>query len=281
MMKAPLKTLFCVLLTSVSCVAGDFSGNGGLQLYSLRESFKGDVAGSLDKVKAFGITEVELAGTYKLEPPVLLKMLEDRGLKAVSGHYQYEPLTKDLQKAVSEAKSLGLRHVACPWIPHPDTGFDEVTCRKAIEDFNRWGAAFAAEGIRFSYHPHGFEFLPFEGGKMLDLLIRETKPEAVSFEMDVFWIFQAGQDPVAWLEKYPGRWSLMHLKDLRKGAPVGRPPRLTPKDDQVALGVGAVNWPAVLRSAAKVGVQHYFIEDESPKVEEQLPVSLRYLQSLQ
>lgn len=276
-MKSPAALLF---LLASSAFAGDFSGEPGLQLYSLRESFKTDVPGSLDKVKAIGIKEVELASTYGLEPAKLLEMLKERGLHAVSGHYQYPQLAKDIAGCVAEAKALGLKYVACPYIPHPDTGFDEEVCRKAAADFNAWGGAFAKEGICFAYHPHGFEFMNHGEGKMLDLLIQETKPDAVSFEMDVFWIVQGAQDPVKWLEKYPTRWVMLHLKDLRKGAAVGRLPKQTPKTDQVALGDGQMDWPSILRTAAKVGVKHYFIEDESPAVEEQLPVSLRYLKSL-
>ena len=277
-MKARL--LLLVFGAVSNLVAGDFAGQAGLQLYSLRESFKQDVPGSLDKVKGLGITEVELAGTYGKTPAEMLALLKERGLVAVGGHYQYGALEKDVAASVAEAKALGLKYVACPWIPHPIIGFDEATCRKAIADFNAWGAAFADAGIRFAYHPHGFEFLPYGTGRMLDLLISETKPEAVSFEMDVYWIVQAGQDPVAWLEKYTGRWSLMHLKDLRKGAPVGLPPKLSAKSNQVPVGTGVVDWPTVLRTAAKVGVKHYFLEDESPSVETQLPLSLQYLHGL-
>lgn len=282
-MKKIQAILFSLLLSSAATFAGDFTGQVGLQLYSLRESFKSDVPASLDKVKALGIKEVELASSYGMEPAKLLGLLKERGLVAVSAHYQYNQMEKDIAAVVAEAKALGLKYVACPWIPHPDTGFDEQVCRKAIADFNKWGEAFAKEGIRFAYHPHGFEFLPLGDGadRMLDLLIRETRPEAVSFEMDVFWIFQGGQDPVKWLEKYPTRWVMLHLKDLRKGAPVGLVPKKVAKTDQVALGLGAVDWPAVLRTSAKIGVKHYFIEDESPAVEEQLPVSLRYLKTLQ
>ncbi len=282
-MKKIQATLFSLLISSAAAFSGDFTGSVGLQLYSLRESFKSDVPASLDKVKALGIKEVELASIYNMEPAKFLGLLKERDLVAVSAHYQYNQMEKDISAAVAEAKALGLKYVACPWIPHPDTGFDEQVCRKAIADFNKWGEAFAKEGIRFAYHPHGFEFLPLGDGadRMLDLLIRETKTEAVSFEMDVFWIFQGGQDPVKWLEKYPTRWVMLHLKDLRKGAPVGLVPKKVAKTDQVALGLGAVDWPAVLRTAAKIGVKHYFIEDESPAVEEQLPVSLRYLKTLQ
>ena len=175
------KILLPFLLAASSLFAGDFSGSAGLQLYSLRESFKIDVPGSLDKVKALGIKELELASTYSIEPAKFLSMLGERGLVAVSGHYQYNALEKDVAGAVAEAKALGLKYVVCPYIPHPDTGFDEEICRKASANFNQWGEAFAKEGIRFAYHPHGFEFLPFGEGKMLDLLIRETKPEAVAF----------------------------------------------------------------------------------------------------
>lgn len=277
-----MKALFLtVLLLTSSAFAGDFAGQAGLQLYSLRESFKADVAGSLDKVKSLGFKEVELASLYGLEPVQLLEMLKQRGLQAVSAHYQYPQLTKSLASSVAEAKALGVKYVACPYIPHPDTGFDEETCRKAAADFNAWGEAFAKAGIQFAYHPHGFEFLAHGNEKMLDLLIQETRAEFVSFEMDVFWIVQGAQDPVRWLEKYPNRWVLMHLKDLRKGAAVGRHPKQTPKTDQVALGEGQMDWPAILRTAAKVGIKHYFIEDESAAVEEQLPVSLRYMKSLQ
>lgn len=277
MKKFVLLNLFAV----TSMLAGDFTGQSGLQLYSLRESFKLDVPKTLDKVKALGVREVETASTYGNDPVVFAGMLRERGLVPVSGHFQYPALEKDIDGAVREAKALGIKYAACPWIPHPETGFDESVCRKAISDFNKWGEAFAKEGIRFAYHPHGFEFLPFEGGRMLDLLIQETKPEFVSFEMDVFWVFQAGQSPVQWLEKYPTRWVLMHLKDLRKGASVGLHPKKVAKTDQVALGSGMVDWPLILRTASKVGVKHYFIEDESPTVEEQLPASLSYLKTLQ
>ena len=98
--------------------------------------------------------------------------------------------------------------------------------------------------------------------------------------MDVFWVAHPGQDPVKLLAKYPQRWALMHLKDIRKGARTGVFTGKAPLTDDVALGTGQVDWPSVLRAAAKAGVKHYFIEDESPTVEEQLPVSIRYLETV-
>jgi sugar phosphate isomerase/epimerase len=279
--------LLPLLVLTVSARAveltGDFKGPLGLQLYSLRDAFKADVPGTLDKVKAFGFVEVETAGTYGLGPEKLKAMLEERGLKAVSGHFQYDAMKKDLAAAVAEAKALGLKFAACPWIPHDDAVFGEAEVKRAAADFNKFGEAFKAAGITFAYHAHGYEFRPLAEGSSdtcFDLLVRETKPEFVSFQMDVFWITHPGQDPVKLLAKYPNRWSLMHLKDIRKGAKTGIYTGHAPLTDDVPLGTGQVNWPAVLKQAAAVGVKHYFIEDESPTVTDALPISTKYLSTL-
>jgi sugar phosphate isomerase/epimerase len=260
--------------------AGSFHGTAGLQLYSLREAFKTDVPGTLDKVKALGVKEVETASTYNMTPEAFRKELESRGLTAISGHFQYDALTKDLAGSIRDAKALGLKYVACPWIPHTIAEFSEADVKRAAADFNKWGEAFRKEGITFAYHPHGYEFKPAGDGTLFDLLVKETNPEFVAFEMDVFWVVHPGQDPVKLLEKYPNRWVLMHLKDIRKGARTGIYTGKTDKADDVTLGTGQVNWPAVLAAANKVGIKHYFIEDESPTVDQQLPVSLKYLESL-
>jgi sugar phosphate isomerase/epimerase len=287
-----MKSFLCLLLGfGVACsfslgadaAAGSFKGTAGLQLYSLREQFKQDVPGTLDRVKALGFTLVETAGTYGNTPEKFTQMLKERGLTAVSAHYQYEALTKDVASIVREARALGVKFVVCPWIPHQNDLFTAADARRAAADFNRWGEAFKAEGIRFGYHCHGYEFRPVgEGSKetAFDVLVRETKPELVTFEMDVFWVVHPGQDPAALLAKYPTRWALMHLKDIRKGAP-GNFGGHAPLTDDVTLGTGQVNWPRVLEEAARVGVQYYFIEDESPTVLEQIPNSLKYLDSLQ
>lgn len=277
------RILLSLAAFTVTAIAGDFSGEAGLQLYSLRDSFKKDVPGSLDKVKAFGIHEVELAGLYDMQPDALLKKLSARGLKPFSMHFQYGALEKDLPKCVADAKALGLKFVACPWIPHVPAMFGMESVDKAAADFNKWGEAFAKEGITFAYHNHGYEFKPItEGGEktFLDALMEKTNPKFVSFEMDVFWVVHPGADPVKFLNKYPGRWQLMHLKDIQKGARTGVYTGHAPNEQSVALGTGQVRWPAVLSAASKAGVKHYFIEDEHPAAEQQIPETLKYLQTL-
>ncbi|MEQ1851859.1 MAG: sugar phosphate isomerase/epimerase [Chthoniobacteraceae bacterium] len=266
-----------------TALAGDFAGEAGLQLYSLRDSFKKDVPSSLDKVKAFGVKEVELAGTYDLSADAILKELAARGLKPISMHFQYGALEKDIAKCVADAKALGLKYVACPWIPHVPAMFGMESTEKAAADFNKWGAAFAKEGITFAYHNHGYEFKPVAEGSdrtFLDVLMEKTDPKLVAFEMDVFWVAHPGADPVKYLNKYPGRWQLMHLKDIQKGARTGVYTGHAPNEQSVALGTGQIQWPAVLSAAAKSGVKHYFIEDEHPDAEKQIPLTLKYLQTL-
>lgn len=251
----------------------------GLQLYSLRSQFTlRGVPWTLDRVKEFGIKEVELAGTYNLTPEQFKAELEQRGLKAVSGHFPYARYKNDLDNVVKEAKALGLKFAGCAWIDHKDS-FDEAECRDAAAVFNKAGEALAKEGITMFYHAHGYEFEPHGDGTLFDLFMRETKPEFVSVQMDVLWIVFPGQDPVALMEKYAGRWKLMHLKDLKKGVQTGSLSGKTDVANDVTLGTGQMNWEAILAAARKHGIQHYFIEDESPTSMEQIPASLRFLRA--
>ena len=251
----------------------------GLQLYSLRDSFKKDVPGTLDKVKALGIVEVEIAGVAGMKPGEFKKLLDERGLKAVSGHWPFERLDKEPESVAAEAKLLGCSYVACAWVPHSGAIFTEVDARKAIEVFNRAGAVMKQNGLQFCYHAHGYEFQPHGDATLFDLMAREMKEGVADFQMDVFWIVHPGQDPVALMKKYPTRFKLMHLKDWKKGSR-GNLSGHAPNEESVPLGTGVVDWPAVLREAARIGVKHYFIEDEAPNVEEQLPKTTSYLKSL-
>jgi sugar phosphate isomerase/epimerase len=274
-------TLWVVLSVAASVLAdGSFTGTAGLQLYSLRSQFKlRGVPWTLDRVKSFGITEVELAGTYDLTAEQFKAEFDKRGLIPVSGHFPYGRYKNDLDKVVAEAKALGLKYAGCAWIDHKDS-FDEAECQDAIATFNRAGEALAAVGITFFYHCHGYEFEKHAQGTLMDVLITGTRPQFVSYEMDVLWVVFPGQDPAALLEKYPNRWKLMHLKDLRKGVATGSLSGGTDVKNDVTLGTGQMNWPAIFGAAQKIGVKHYFIEDESPTSEQQIPASLGFLKSL-
>jgi sugar phosphate isomerase/epimerase len=238
-----------------------------------------DVSGTLAEVRSWGVKYVELAGTYGLTPEQFKAQLAAHELDAVSGHFPFEEWSKDPEAVLLQARDLGLVYVGCAWIPHSGA-FDEAACRHAIEVFNRAGALAAKHRMHFFYHTHGYEFGPYGQGTLFDLLASETNPQNVKFEMDIFWVFHAGQDPVKWLKKYPGRWDLMHLKDMRKGTPTGLLTGSSDVRNDVALGTGMMDLPAILRAARHAGVKWYFIEDESPDSEEQIPQSLVYLRDL-
>ena len=282
------RTFFCLsaLLLAGALPAApaiDFHEHLGLQLWSLREQTKTDLPAALDLAKSYGVTEIETAGTANLSVEAFAKLLDERGLKPVGAHLGYDELKKDLPAAIHTAKVLGVKYVMVPWIPHGPTGLTAQEAHEAAANFNQWGAAFRAEGINFGCHFHGFEFAPLaeeKGASSFDIILRETKPKLVSFEMDVFWVIHAGKDPVQLLKQYPGRWSLLHVKDMRKGTATGFFTGHAAPDDNVAVGNGLIDWPTLLRTAQAAGVQHYFLEDETPMPLVTIPESLKFLRAL-
>lgn len=255
-----------------------FKGPVGLQLYSLRDSFKQDVAATLDFVRQLGFQYVELAGTYGLSADVFRQMLDARGLVAISGLFPMDRFLKEPDAVAREAKALGLTYVGVAWYPHK-APLDEAQARKMAADFNAAGKAMFEHGLKFFYHNHGYEFHPWGDRTLMDLIMEETDPKLVTFQMDVLWTVFPGQDPVAWLRRYPGRWELMHLKDLKQSVQ-GDLSGKTDVRNNVVLGTGQVDFRAVLKAAQETGVKWYFIEDESPAVRDQLPASLRFLETV-
>ena len=256
-----------------------FKGPVGLQLYSLRDQFPEDVAGTLDEVKKFGFKYAEVAGTYGMTAEQFTAQLAARGIKPIGAHFDYDRYRTDAEGVAREAKSLGLQYAGCAWIPHQGD-FDEKTCREAAAVFNQAGEVMARHGLKFFYHTHGYEFQPHDKGTLFDLLMAETDPKRVSYEMDIFWVVFPNQDPVKLFEKYGRRWELVHLKDMKKGTITGALTGSSDVRNDVALGTGLMDLPAILKAARKAGVKYYFIEDESPSSEQQIPQSLRYLEQV-
>ena len=257
----------------------DFRGPVGLQLYSLRDQFAKDVPGTLAKVRAMGFRWVEIAGTYGLSAADFRRLLDVNGLKAISGHFPYDRYKTDVEGILADAKVIGLSYVGCAWIPHEGT-FDEQECRDAINVFTRAGEAANRQRMKFFYHIHGYEFQPFEKGTLFDLMVSQTKATQVRFQLDTFWALHPGQDPVKLLQKHGQRWELMHLKDMRHGVKLGDLTGHSDDTNCVALGTGQMDWPAILKTAHRVGVKWYFIEDEAPNSSEQIPQSLKYLEGI-
>ena len=251
----------------------------GLQLYSMRDQFKKDVPGTLKKISQWNIREIEGGGTYGLPLEEYKKMLADNKLVMVSVGVDYNLLKTNPQAAVDEAKKFNAKYVMCAWIPHDGNKFDITNIKEAAEVFNTAGKKLKENGISLCYHPHGYEFRPYEGGTLFDYLVKNTNPEYINFEMDVFWVKHPGEDPVALLKKYPNRFPLLHLKDRKPGTE-GNQNGNADVETNVVLGTGDVGIAEIIRTAREIGVKHYFIEDESSRCEEQIPESLKYLKSI-
>jgi sugar phosphate isomerase/epimerase len=252
----------------------------GMEAYTYRHSFKKDVAATLDSIRALGITELESGPSPNgLTPEAFRRLLDERGMTCPAIGVGYADVVKDPDLVVRQAKALGAKYVMVAWIPHKKD-FTLADAQQAAADFNRVGKVLRDKGITFCYHIHGYEFQPYQDGTLFDYLAANTNPKYVSFEMDMLWAFHGGQDPVQLLNKYGKRWKLMHLKDLRKGV-AGDLTGNTSTENDVVLGTGQLDVPAILKAAKKIGIKHYFIEDESPRWSRQVPQTMSYLKSLQ
>lgn len=256
-----------------------FTQEVGLQLYSLRHEFPKDVEGTLAKIKEMGIRQIEGGGTYEMKRQDFKALLDKYGLQTASMGFGYDRYRNDIAGIIEDTRFMGASYVMVSWIPHKGDNFTIEETKKAAQDFNNWGQKLKAAGIQFCYHIHGYEFRPYENGTLFDYLVKNTTPEYVSFEMDVFWVAHPGQDPLKLLKKYPNRFSMMHLKDMKKGVK-GDLTGHAPDEWNVPIGTGQIDFKNLLPEAQRLGVKYYFIEDEHPNALQQIPLSLKYLKSL-
>jgi sugar phosphate isomerase/epimerase len=236
------------------------------------------VAQTLDIIQKMGFTEIE-GGGGNMHPAEYKKLCTERGLSIPSFGLSYDQVVNHPDSVIWRAKIFGAKYVMVSWIPHKTGSFNFENAKKAVEDFNKAGKILKEGGVTLCYHAHGYEFLPYEDGTLMDYMMKHTNPDDVSFEMDIFWIWFGGGDPVALLKKYPGRWKLMHVKDMKKGTKKDLTGLTSPEND-VELGTGELDIPAIIKTAKQTGVKHYFIEDESSVIMTQVPASIRYLRSL-
>lgn len=252
----------------------------GIQLYSLRNEFPKDVPGTFEKIGNWGLKYLEDGndGTYGYTMKEYKAMIAKNGLEMVSVSAPFEELDKTPETVLARAKEYGTKYAVCFWIPHEDTNFTFDDTKKAIEVFNKAGEMFAKEGVTLAYHPHGYEFRPYEGELLMDYMIKNS--EYFDFEMDLYWFAHPGQDPVAWLKKYPKEFKLMHLKDCEKGVE-GNQDGTSDVETNVVMGTGQIDIAAAVKEAQKIGIDYLFIEDESSRVVDQVPLSMSFLKRLE
>ncbi|MEO8472808.1 MAG: sugar phosphate isomerase/epimerase [Chryseolinea sp.] len=281
--KIRLNTLLLVVTGLISLF--HYAANGqamGMQMGSMREMYKEGMPAVMAKLQALGVTELE-GGGGRGNREEFKKLLKEYGMTLVASGVAFEKLENrdSLQKVIANAKDMDVPFLICYWIPHDGDNFTFENMKKGVEVFNAAGKVLAENGIGLWYHAHGYEFRPYEGGKgtMFDYLINNTNPSYVNLQMDVFWIKNPGQDPVALLKKYPTRWKSLHLKDRRIGS-VNNLNGRQDKESNVVLGTGDVGIEQVMKTAMKLGIKHYFIEDESSRALAQVPQHIAFLKSI-
>lgn len=254
----------------------------GIIMGTARHIMQEDVEQGLIRLKELGIRHIEGAGSRTMSREEYKKLLDKHGFDVVASGVNFERLEHpdSIKTIISNMKFYQAEYAVCYWIPHKGDDFTFADMEKGVAVFNKAGKQFAEAGISLLYHPHGYEFRPYEGpGTMFDYMMEKTDPRYINFEMDVFWIRNPGQNPAALLRKYPGRFPLTHLKDRLPGSIDNLNGRQDPQRNTV-LGSGDVNIAEVMKAARETGVKYHLIEDESARAAVQLPMHLQYLRSL-
>ncbi|SFF32944.1 sugar phosphate isomerase/epimerase family protein [Thermoflexibacter ruber] len=248
----------------------------GVQLYTVRSDMDKDPTATLQKVAAIGYKEVELAGYregkfYGKTPAEFRKLLGDNGLKAISGHVSTAVLKNGLNEMIEASATIGQKFIVCPFTaPQERKSLDDF--KTLVELFSKTGEACKKAGIQFAYHNHAFEFDLVEGQMLFDYLLQNIPNDLMTMEMDIFWTVKAGQDPVAYFEKYPNRFALWHVKDMDK----------TEKKEFTEVGQGVIDFKKIFQNAGKAGMKHFFVEQDVCKRPplESIKMSFDYLKKL-
>jgi sugar phosphate isomerase/epimerase len=238
-----------------SAAAGKPVGDFGLQLYSLRDDLPKDPKGVLKQVAGFGYKQLEgfegaMGLWWGMSHPDFKKYLDELGVTMVSSHCDVK---KNFDKKAGEAAEVGLKYLICPYVG-AQKKLDDY--KKLAADFNGYGEICKKHGLRFAYHNHGYTFEQQEGQFPQDVLMQNTDASLVDYQMDIYWVATPGQDPEAWLKRYPNRFRLCHVKDRIKGA------KPEEHDASTDLGTGSIDFSKVLKTASENGMQYYIVEQE-------------------
>ena len=223
----------------------------GVQLYTLRSLLPRDFDGTLAAVREIGYREVEFAGYHGRTAKQVRASLERAGLSAPASHVPFEALRDEPQRVLDEAEEVGHRYLVVAWLAEADRQTPAALVRTAAA-FNRIGELAGERDMHFAYHNHDFEFVRVGGRIPYDLLLDDTVSDLVSFEMDLFWVAKGGGDPLDYFSRYPGRFPLVHVKDMAAG------------QQMTEVGKGHIDWRRIFAKRKLAGIEHYFVEHDEP-----------------
>lgn len=236
---------------------------GGLALYTVRDAMTEDPEGTLQAVADAGYKNIEAAGYadgkfYNMSPEDFKKLLKEVGLKPISTH-QGTVTLENADAMIADAKAVGFEYFVIPVPPMGLFKFDQATMTMGMsggaanlaEILTTLGKKCQAAGLKLLYHNHDFEYKKDEEGIVpIDYLLTHTDPKYVNFQMDLYWVTKAGADPVAYFEKYPGRFKIWHVKDMDSEG------RFAP------VGTGTIDFTRILDKKKLAGMKYYMVEQD-------------------
>lgn len=231
----------------------------GLQLYTVRDKIKADLKGTLERLAKIGYNSVEAAGYnvadstfYGMGIKPFTALLNDLGMPLNSSHTTFE--LDVAEKVIGDAATAGLKYIIYPFL-NENFRKNLDGWKATAEKFNKMGEIAKKNGIRFGYHNHAFEFDVMENQVPYDLLLTQTDPSLVTFEMDLYWVTRGGHNPVDYFKKYPGRFELWHVKDMVK------------TDDMffAPVGTGRMDFTAIFAEKETSGMKYFFVEQDAFK----------------
>jgi len=222
----------------------------GIQLYTVRDHMVVDLKNTLQRLAAIGYKEVEFAGYFDHSPEEIRTILSGEGLASPSTHIPLKFIQNSPNQLIDAALTIGHEYIVMPWIiPHQRSLYKY---KEYIELFNKFGEQCQGAGLKFAYHNHDFEFEVIEGIRPMDLLLEGTDNNLVSFELDLYWIIKAGEDPLRYIKKYPNRFPLWHIKDMANDGSM--------RD----VGEGIIDFEEIFKLKSLSGLEHYYVEHDNP-----------------
>ncbi len=257
----------------------------GVQLYTVRKQMQADFRGTLAALAAMGYAEVEFAGYFGHAPADIKALLKELNLASPSAHIGDTLFGPDAQRTIDDALTIGHRYLVCAYV-QPEQWRDMDGWKRRVDTFNKAGELCRKAGLQFAYHNHHFEFATINGQRPYDLLLAGCDAKLVQMELDLCWAAAAGQDPLTLMRQHPGRFPMVHLKQLTG-------PLLAPGQDVLAMsfdeaklkmtevGPGLIDFPRLLADPASAGIRHFFVEHDDPRnAMESVAKSLRFVQGL-
>jgi sugar phosphate isomerase/epimerase len=251
----------------------------GVQLYTVRTLMPLDFEGTLAKVADVGYKEVEFAGYFNHSPQEVRAVLDRHGLTAPSTHLPWTSFGDQWPQIVENSKIIGHKYIVNPWIENAVRDQPDGW-KHAADILNKAGEVSKKAGIQLGYHTHWIEFRALPDGKLpYDILLAELDPSLVKMEMDICWVYVSGHDPLTYLKKYPGRFPLVHVKDMTKFPDPTVVTQKTETENMVDVGQGPTDWKKLFSQAK--GIEYYIVENDAPKnAFEDIKISYDYLKNL-